>query len=205
MANRVTAIRAASTVFQWKYVSTALNPADKASRGVSADMFLKSKAWISGPDFLVQPESGWPVTPDQTPTADDPEVKRTAVVNTLSAEQDAVNQLISHYSEWHRLTKAIVWILKVKNALKQSIFIIYSTKCKKRVAPQVKKDEESQKDQLKWELAEGSLRVEDLQQAEIEIIQFCQQRSFSEEIAALKTGLMVKRSSHLHMMKMMMC
>lgn len=149
VANRITAIRAASAVSQWKYVSTALNPADQASRGVSADIFLKNKTWISGPDFLVQPEISSLVMLDQTLAADDPEVKRTAVMNTLSAEQDAVSKLISHYSEWHRLKKAIAWILKVKDALKQ-----VCNAPKHVCALQVKKDEESEKDQLKTQKKE---------------------------------------------------
>lgn len=41
IANRITAIRAASGVSKWKYISTALNSADYASRGISAAMVLK--------------------------------------------------------------------------------------------------------------------------------------------------------------------
>lgn len=195
VANRITAIRAASEVIQWKYVNTALNPADCASRGISASMFLKNKTWISGPDFLTQPETSWPCMPDQTLAVDDPEVKRTVGVNTLTAASCSVGKLITHYSEWHRLKKAIAWILKVKNALKQV--------CKERRAPKAIKEEkgEEKKDRLKIQeiqSARGSISVKELMQAEVEIIKFCQHRAFTEEIAALKMGSAVKKSSPLH-------
>lgn len=80
VANRVSEIRKASQPSQWRYVETASNPADVASRGVKADGFLKHATWASGPHFFLQPESEWPVSPDdvhQLPS-DDPEVKRTA-------------------------------------------------------------------------------------------------------------------------------
>ena len=43
-----------------------------------------------------------------------------------------------------------------------------------------------------------SLSVENLQEAEVAILQFCQQTCFAEEMTAFSKGNMVKRSSHLH-------
>ena len=41
VANRVSAIREQSLPRQWRYVQTELNPADDASRGISADVIVK--------------------------------------------------------------------------------------------------------------------------------------------------------------------
>lgn len=68
-------------------------------------------------------------------------------------------------------------------------------------AKRVKESEKVWKGQLKTqkrELDKGSLSLKELMQAEVEIIKFCQRRSFQEELAALRMGSMVKRSSHLH-------
>ena len=50
VANRVASIREATNVVQWRYISSKDNPADEASRGLTADNFLACKRWIEGPD-----------------------------------------------------------------------------------------------------------------------------------------------------------
>merc|ERR1712035_283207 len=44
----------------------------------------------------------------------------------------------------------------------------------------------------------GALTVEDIDKAELAIIQFCQRRKFVEEISCLEKGQNVKKSSHLY-------
>ncbi|XP_035997578.1 uncharacterized protein LOC118564254 [Fundulus heteroclitus] len=56
VANRVSIIRDLTKVTQWRYISSKLNPADPASRGMKIGSFLKSSTWISGPEFLTKPE-----------------------------------------------------------------------------------------------------------------------------------------------------
>ena len=51
VANRVQQIRKTSEPDQWNYVSTAENPADHASRGLTTNEFMSSN-WFSGPSFL---------------------------------------------------------------------------------------------------------------------------------------------------------
>ena len=52
VANTIFVIRDASEPNQWNYVSTKCNPADDATRGLSADALLESNRRIKGPDFL---------------------------------------------------------------------------------------------------------------------------------------------------------
>ncbi|XP_039872830.1 uncharacterized protein LOC120724616 [Simochromis diagramma] len=61
VANRVSIIHALTKVEQWRYISSKLNPADAASRGMAVGCFLKSSTWISGPEFLSKPVVHWPV------------------------------------------------------------------------------------------------------------------------------------------------
>lgn len=55
VANRISMIRTLSKVSQWNHISSKLNPADAASRGMQAQAFLQFKTWIHGPEFLSEP------------------------------------------------------------------------------------------------------------------------------------------------------
>lgn len=76
MANRVTIIRNASKVIQWRYVSTKDNPADNASRGRKVADLLTGSRWIEGPSFLWKTERYRPEsTMEISIPVDDPEVR----------------------------------------------------------------------------------------------------------------------------------
>lgn len=77
VANRVAVIQALSSVSQWRFVDSKLNPADDASRGLNIEAFLNSKRWINGPDFLSHNETQWPPIPEilqNSIPSDDPEI-----------------------------------------------------------------------------------------------------------------------------------
>jgi len=56
----VTEIIKAFQASQLRYVDTASNPADVASRGSTVHVFLNNKTWTSCPAFLLLHESKWP-------------------------------------------------------------------------------------------------------------------------------------------------
>lgn len=121
VANRVSEIHQASQPCHWRYVETVANPADVASRGVKAEAFLKNATWVSGPHFLLQPESEWLVNPDdihQLPS-DDIEVKKAVAVNAIQAveEVDAVTRMIHNFDSWTPVRKSVAWILRFKTWL----------------------------------------------------------------------------------------
>ena len=201
VANRVSEILKSSHPAQWRYVDTASNPADAASRGLKVEAFLKDRLWLTGPPFLCQPETEWPVNPEPVShlPQDDPEVKKTAVVNAVQAEEDPTTHLIHHYSSWIRLKKAVAWWLKYKEWLSSCI-----RKRKRLIANQ---SEESMQQQRMMEQERctfkgaavlGAPTVEDIDKAELAIIQFCQKRKFFEELSCLEKGQNVKKNSHLH-------
>ncbi|KAJ8404510.1 hypothetical protein AAFF_G00337770 [Aldrovandia affinis] len=123
VANRINVIREATKPSQWKYVRTTENPADLPSRGLKAKSLAQSRTWIDGPSFLLNNECDWPEQPMQRKESlqNDPEVKNMATVNTIKVEEDKepLNKLIDYYSEWHKLKRAVAWILKLKRTLQQ--------------------------------------------------------------------------------------
>lgn len=121
VANRISLIREATKPSQWKYVRTTENPADQASRGLKAKSLMQGGIWINGPDFLLDKECDWseqPVRRKET-LQNDPEVKNGATVNMIKVEEnmEPIDKLISYYSDWHKLKRAVAWILKVKENL----------------------------------------------------------------------------------------
>ena len=60
VANRTQLIRDQTSPDQWRYVESGSNPADKGSRGVNANDFIRKSQWIRGPEFLWQTEDHWP-------------------------------------------------------------------------------------------------------------------------------------------------
>lgn len=204
VANRIITIRERSKVSQWRYVESCNNPADHASRGCTVEAFLKANSWLSGPEFLLRTEDTWPAFPESfnQSLVKDPEVKE-AVVFTVITEnaEDVVLKFIDHYSDWHRLKRAVAWMIKLKNSLK-----LLSQK-RKQFASDLKagndglgKNEtvERRMAELKASLSVSPPSLDDIVEAESEIVRISQQRAFSREIAALEKEKMVSKSSPLY-------
>ncbi|XP_076853974.1 uncharacterized protein LOC143509288 [Brachyhypopomus gauderio] len=188
VANRVAVIRELTSVAQWRYVGTKLNPADEASRGLSAEEFLACERWLKGPPFLLKGEEEWPVTISDQPMVflEDPEVKRESLVSALvvQAPLNATQIFLNYFSDFKRLKRSAAWILKFRGIL------LTSSQKRKSLKPEL------QKERIK--VSGESLTTADLQRAEEAIIRFYQQEKFPEEIAALQEGRSVKRSSDLY-------
>ena len=60
VSNRIGEIQTLTEAEEWRFVPGVLNPADAATRStLDGDIF--PSAWLSGPDFLLKPDSEWPV------------------------------------------------------------------------------------------------------------------------------------------------
>lgn len=81
VANRVCEIVELTDASSWRYVPTAMSPADLISRGVDAKHLISMDIWWSGPSYLRQVESKWPLL-KECKVVDLPELKAfTSVVN----------------------------------------------------------------------------------------------------------------------------
>lgn len=85
---------------------------------MNADTSIRCQDWTGGPDFLKKDEKHWPVSPDiKEIQKDDVKVKAAVSVNATNAYKSTLNKFICHYSEWHRLTRAVSWMMKLKPLL----------------------------------------------------------------------------------------
>ncbi|XP_066941172.1 uncharacterized protein [Macrobrachium rosenbergii] len=105
---RVRQIRDFSNVNQWKYISTDLNPADVASRGVGSVMSSDMTHWLEGPDFLIMPASECPAKMHPSNVGKVTEEDFMSLATTATSEEGSpFMSLITHFSRWERLKRAV--------------------------------------------------------------------------------------------------
>ena len=107
VANRVSIIKEFTNVNQWRYVPTAVNPADDISRAKQTDR------WVSGPTFLYDSMDLWPTEPTIELVAEgDPEIKREVRVTKTNNANSFLNKIVIRYSCWSRLCKTVAVLCK---------------------------------------------------------------------------------------------
>ena len=189
VANRVATILETSSPAQWRLVAGKQNPADDASRGLSADALLNSKGWFAGPEFLWHSEEHWPKQPNNLCVCDDdPEVKQTHQTLLIKADtQDLMGEIFKGFSSWGNLKKFVSWMLR------------YRANLRKTVGSRITKEERS------LNFAVVPISVDEMRNAEMEIIKNVQKNHFHDELSRLvsisgesKKFLTVKKSSQLY-------
>ena len=83
-----------------------INPSDDGSRAFQSDR------WLKGPEFLWNDQSTWyPRGPYNFNNDDtDLEIKRDVLLKASVEENHAMARLVSHYSSWKRLVRAVAWL-----------------------------------------------------------------------------------------------
>ena len=146
------------------------NPADMSSRGVTAEEFSKGSTWINGPSFLWEKDIstyGKDITPDLNPH--DPELKKVQVMVSQSETVTGFDLArLEVFSDWFRAKRAVATCLRLKSLLQERLL-------------------KKQKSSIHSDLSEyKSVTVQELDQAEIEIIKQVQAKAFSEELKCLQ-------------------
>lgn len=166
------------------------------------------ETWIKGPDFLLKPEEEWPQRQDLTSQGaqQDPEIKGEIKVNVLniSENKNIVSKLIDYYSSWFHLKKAVAWMLRLKETLlhlckarKQFQESIVQSEKNPEKQVSLLQDQMQKKKKNRSTMKNKSLSLENLNQAEIQLIQFIQKQEFQEEIEALRKNIPIKKRSQL--------
>ncbi|XP_028323938.1 uncharacterized protein LOC114476536 [Gouania willdenowi] len=106
VANRIQRIRQSTSPEKWQHVSSEKNPADHASRGLSA-IQLKESNWLKGPDFLWKRDL--PVKEEMVGEIEemDPELRKCHTHTMQSKEANPVLERLKKFSNWSRAVKAI--------------------------------------------------------------------------------------------------
>ena len=176
VANRLQQIYDHTVQPQWRHIDTKANPADIASRGVSADDLMKEQKWFNGPDILWEPNLL--VCDEEKPmlSTEDSELKKTRVLDTHVDEilDTSFCESLNTFSSWTRLKTVLALCLRFMSKIKR---------CLK------KKDLQSENVQTigsKNSQEPLILSVEELQEAECKVISAVQSVVFQKEIGILK-------------------
>lgn len=124
VGNRVADIQEKSNQVSWRYVPTALNPADLISRGCNVES-LQSPLWLNGPSFLSLNETEWPNQVGSTLTLQDRNLEKRSVA--LLAHNDTPPYLLSQinkYSNFNKIVRIIARCLRFGKMSEQDPNII---------------------------------------------------------------------------------
>ncbi len=119
VANRVQACHDLLPRTKWKHVSTDNNPADLASRGVSASDLVHSQLWWSGPQWLSQAPDYWPNSLLAKPPEAIQVLKISQPIAMDSTQISFLNRLWSRFSSFHLLVRVVAWIFRFYDRLKK--------------------------------------------------------------------------------------
>ncbi len=179
VANRVQYIRDNSVLEHWRYVKSAVNPADDASRGLDFDEMSMCHRWFKGPAFLWEPDDKlFSAQTVQFVTSDeDPELKKADTAKCFATELVVTCRLegwFKRYSNWYILKKHFAWIM----------IVFLQLKSKLQRAP----------------LRDMSqcLAIEELKRAEMLILKYVQACCFKSELHALGNKIPLSASSKLY-------
>ena len=187
VAHRVGEIQTQTDPNQWRYVPTKVNPADMLSRGMPANDLAKCNSWWRGPAFLSQTEDMWPRNKLFEQPVGNNEIRRSSRVESrtqepkvgdktyhvgtfIAVDEGVASLLAPHkYSSWLKLKRIQAWINR------------FVGNCQRKGTGRISRE----------------LTVDELQQAEIQLIKQTQRAEFPEEWKSLAQGRPLPASSKL--------
>lgn len=140
----------------------------------------------------VDAEERWPETVlDISLDVGDKEARRVAGANAVNVDNPAPTvELISFFSDWMKLKRALAWYLKLKSWLKE--------KCKNSSQSLPSSNNAMRRNRTIKQPQRNSLSLEDLLNAEISIICYCQHQKFNREFKIVATHPKVSRLSPIY-------
>ncbi|XP_064464098.1 uncharacterized protein LOC135375287 [Ornithodoros turicata] len=168
VSNRVDEIQQKTDRRRWKHCPGTENPADYLTRGVTAEILIRTNVWWHGPDWLLLEPSSWPDDDLEWDTRADDKRNRKANVLHTSVSSGPPPIDTAKYSTYQRLIRVTAWILRFLNNMR--------------------KPENRQS---------GCLVDEEMKRAEKFWVQQAQAEHYAEEIAQLQTDRTVAPESKL--------
>ena len=112
VANRVGEIRDSTEPAQWKYVPTALNPADDCTRGLTATELNLQHRFLAGLAFLLEGEKTWPLYPGEILPVDEGDPENRWIGATQLRTGGPISVLIEKSSRCFKLLRIVAYVLR---------------------------------------------------------------------------------------------
>ena len=161
VSNRIFKTNSMLSPEAWHYVPTGLNPADCASRGISASELVDHPLWWQGPPWLLAEPLILPAVPGKTrfdEKMDIEHLRKTAPL--VAAVLPPLEPIIEHCANsWYRMTRIFCWITR------------FLDRIKKKIVPDSK-----------------NLSVSEIELADTRLKLRSQQRSYGKELSLVQTG-----------------
>ena len=158
VANRIGDIHDSVSLTQWRHVPGKYNPADKATRGLTAKELVNKKEWLFGPSCLHEDPSKWPeqhFADSKEAQEEEKEVQKTCAT---SAMKPLINVL--SFSKWLKLVRTVSRILRFAENI-----------CRREADCQI-----------------GELEPQELKKTERIIICLAQGECFPDQLKSLRNG-----------------
>ena len=170
VANRVSLSSDHLAPDHWSYVPTLHNPADCATRGLSATELINHSLWWHGPSWLL-------LEPAQPPSSQPPEVNELEV---KAEEKQIVICSVSKFAGgWEIHFNSYTKLIRVSALAFSFCRVLLSTR------------------NNQTRLIPSPLTVSDLDETETILFRMSQQRTFSEELSRIKSSEPVRQTSRL--------
>ena len=178
VANCVAKIREVISPSHWRHIPTKLNPADDASRGLSADELINNRRLLSTPDFLWKPETHRP-TSSKDPIKildEDPEIKGEVqtFATAMNTGESPIDTIFKRFSSWERLTKFVAWMFRYRANLQKA-----RIRCRNGMFQERKNS------------GIEPINVDEKIIAEKKIVKYVQDTSFREELSGLHKSVAI--------------
>ncbi|XP_055623389.1 uncharacterized protein LOC129766818 [Toxorhynchites rutilus septentrionalis] len=165
VAFRVSEILETTEIFEWRWVPTKHNVADKGTKWKRAPNLARNSRWFRGPEFLLLKKENWPENPFPGRTTNE-ELRPHLLVHTRPRGSPICPQ---NYSKWIILLRVTAYVMRYIRNLKLSCY------GKQRVL--------------------GPLQRQDFIDAENHLFRCAQSAVFAEEIAIFEKNRLLKSSA----------
>ncbi|XP_047985026.1 uncharacterized protein LOC125225360 [Leguminivora glycinivorella] len=110
VANRVRQITEVIPPECWRYVKSAENPSDCASRGLTASQLKQHTLWWQGPTWLPTFQADKYDKQMNYPTHEEQNIPQVHVAVNAEPEDNLIDQLINKYSSFSKLIHVLAWV-----------------------------------------------------------------------------------------------
>lgn len=110
VANRVRKICSVIPGKHWRYVKSAENSADCASRGITASQLISHPLWWTGPSWLQDPEI--PLPPETTKYTTNEDLLKTKQVNSIISQDSILKSIINKYSSLNKAIRVLAYVYR---------------------------------------------------------------------------------------------
>ncbi|XP_055527336.1 uncharacterized protein LOC129719952 [Wyeomyia smithii] len=182
VANRVAEIQNLTKSATWLHVSTADNPADHISCGLTPSSIIGNELWWHGPRWLSDPCNEWPKTStlwkNNSPSDLDLEKRRSTVFSAICTTPGDtwIRQYLQNYNSLHSALRILAHCMR------------FVTNCKRR----------------KIDRVTGFLSASEICVVEVTLIRQIQKTDFREDYTRLQSQISISKNSSLRYFKPIM-